>query len=127
MPHSSIVATTGGIFDSAVWQVDPLGHETGGKVTVDRVSIIRIACVAAETGARMQRDGLATDPMGWMLHPLTLFSGRTPIEACMALEECAQAILLHGLGLGLDADPATMRRLRSASCDALELETAHGC
>lgn len=126
MAHLSTVTNADAIPGTAVWELDPLGHEAGGQVTVDRVSIVRIACVAAEAGARMQRDGLATDPVGWMLQPATLFSGRPPIEACMALEGCAQAILLHGLGLGLDADPATMRRLRSASPDAQDLEAAHG-
>lgn len=104
------------------WHLDPLETETGGRLIVDRVAIVRIACVAAETGARLQRDGLSVDPVSWMLEPLTLFSGRPPIEACMEREGCSQAILLHGLGLGLDADPATMDRLLHETSPSLELE-----
>ena len=110
--------------DPVNWALDPLEDESGGILAVHRVALVRIACVAAETGARMQRDGLAEDPVGWMVSPLELFEGRAPIEACMELSACSKAILLHGLGLGLDADPAVMDRLlfdHSAS-----LESGHG-
>ena len=110
--------------DPVNWALDPLEDESGGMLAVHRVALVRIACVAAETGARMQRDGLAEDPVGWMVSPLELFEGRAPIEACMERSACSKAILLHGLGLGLDADPAVMDRLlfdHSAS-----LESGHG-
>ncbi|GAA3789241.1 MULTISPECIES: hypothetical protein [Erythrobacteraceae] len=110
--------------DPVNWALDPLEDESGGILAVHRVALVRIACVAAETGARMQRDGLAEDPVGWMVSPLELFEGRAPIEACMERSACSKAILLHGLGLGLDADPAVMDRLlfdHSAS-----LESGHG-
>ena len=87
------------------WAVDPLEDETGGDLTVTRVGVVRVALVAAEAGARMQRDGLSTDPMDWMLAPRRLFGGRPAIEACMERKNCTAAMLLHGLGLGLDADP----------------------
>ena len=93
------------------WALDPLGDDSGGMLAVRRVALVRIACVAAETGARMQRDGLAEDPIGWMVSPLELFEGRAPIEACMERGACSKAILLHGLGLGLDADPSVIDRL----------------
>lgn len=93
------------------WALDPLEDESGGMMVVRRVALVRIACVAAETGARMQRDGLAEDPVDWMVSPLELFEGRAPIEACMERDACSKAILLHGLGLGLDADPAVIDRL----------------
>ena len=93
------------------WALDPLEDESGGTLAVRRVALVRIACVAAETGARMQRDGLAEDPVGWMVSPLELFEGLAPIEACMERNACSKAILLHGLGLGLDADPAVIDRL----------------
>lgn len=104
-------------FDEPVsdWMLDPLEDESGGMLAVKRVSLVRIACVAAETGARMQREGLATDPVGWMVTPLDLFEGRAPIEACMELESCSKAILLHGLGLGLDTDPHAIDRLLDAN------------
>lgn len=93
------------------WRLDPLGAKTGGQLKVDRVSIVRIACVAAETGARMQRDGLAIDPVGWMTGPLELFGGLPPIEACMDRDSCAKAILLHGLGLDPASGPEALERL----------------
>ena len=66
---------------------------------------------SAALGSLLQRDGLAEDPVGWMVSPLELFEGRAPIEACMERSACSKAILLHGLGLGLDADPAVIDRL----------------
>ena len=96
---------------AANWALDPLKDESGGMLALRRVSLVRIACVAAETGARMQRDGLSVDPVGWMVTPLALFEGRPPIEACMEKEACSKAILLHGMGLGLDADPNAMDHL----------------
>ncbi|UVI38399.1 hypothetical protein [Qipengyuania spongiae] len=96
------------------WALDPLGDDSGGMLAVRRVALVRIACVAAETGARMQRDGLGVDPVGWMVQPLELFEGRAPIEACMDRDQCSRAILLHGLGLGLDADPGAIERLFDA-------------
>jgi hypothetical protein len=105
---------------ASLWALDPLGDDRGGSLTVDRVGIVRVVCVAAETGARMQRDGLSTDPMDWMLSPLALFGGRPPIEACMELPHCNQAILLHGLGLDLDIDPRAFCRLMNGSPDGAQ-------
>lgn len=102
------------------WALDPLENNSGGMLAVRRVALVRIACVAAETGARMQRDGLAEDPVGWMVSPLALFDGRPPIEACMERSACSKAILLHGLGLGLDADPAVIDRLLFDDAPSLE-------
>ena len=106
------------------WALDPLEDESGGMLAVRRVALVRIACVAAETGARMQRDGLAKDPVSWMVSPLALFEGRPPIEACMDKDACSKAILLHGLGFGLDADPATIDRLLLE--DSASLESRRG-
>lgn len=104
------------------WALDPLENDSGGMLAVRRVALVRIACVAAETGARMQRDGLAEDPVSWMVSPLELFDGRAPIEACMELSACSKAILLHGLGLALDADSATINRLLVEDSASLEIE-----
>ena len=93
------------------WALDPLEDDSGGMMAVRRVALVRIACVAAETGARMQRDGLAEDPVDWMVTPLELFGGLPPIEACMEKDACSKAILLHGLGLGLETDPDAMDQL----------------
>ena len=102
------------------WALDPLEDHSGGMLAVRRVALVRIACVAAETGARMQRDGLSIDPIGWMVSPLKLFEGRPPIEACMERSACSKAILLHGLGLGLDADPTVIDRLLFDQSASLE-------
>lgn len=105
------------------WALDPLGDQTGEAMMVDQVSIVRIACVAAETGARLQRDGLAVDPLEWMITRLSMFSGRPAIEACMDKDACARVFLLHGLGLDLDADPALLEQLILESEADLEGES----
>ena len=111
------------------WSLDPLGEATGGMMATYRVGLVRIACVAAETGARMQRDGLAIDPMDWMVTPLDLFDGLAPIEACLERDACSQAILLHGLGLDPAEKAETFRALLAAeglSSDEQEpLEAGH--
>lgn len=88
-----------------VWALDPLAEASGETLSVTQVELVRVAMVAAETGARMQRDGIAVDPMDWMISPRKLFDGRPAIEAAMKRDGCTVALLLHGLGLDLDADP----------------------
>ncbi|WP_306286267.1 hypothetical protein [Sphingomonas sp. Ant20] len=89
---------------------DPLDPDSGEDLPllVTRRRLIRLALVAAETGARFQREGLDQDPVAWMLAPRELFGGRDGIEAALGLDGCLRAILLHGLSIGLDADPATV-------------------
>ena len=89
----------------AAWQLDPLDEELGGYLVVDRIDLVRIAFVAAETGARFQRDGLGQDPMDWMLTASDLFGGHPPIEACKRKDACSLAILVHGLGLPTNIGP----------------------
>ncbi|MDH7639982.1 hypothetical protein [Sphingomonas oryzagri] len=86
---------------------DPmLPDETGDeRVGVTRRGLVRLAMVAAEVGARFQREGVAHDPMAWMLSPRAVFDGETAIDACIDLAPAMRAIMLHGLGLGLDATP----------------------
>lgn len=110
----------------ANWALDPLESGSGGMIAVRRVALVRIACVAAETGARMQRDGLSVDPVDWMVSPLALFDGRAPIEACMEREACSKAILLHGLGLALDADATAIARLLAQDRHGVRMENRHG-
>ena len=96
---------------TAAWQLDALEDERGDYLVVDRVAIVRIACVAAETGARFQRDGLAKDPMDWMLSSSDLFGGFPPIEACRRKDACSLAILVHGLGLPPNIDQAALNSI----------------
>ena len=45
------------------------------------------------------------DPVAWLLAPRALFGGRRPLDACQDRTGFLRAALLHGLSLGLDADP----------------------
>lgn len=90
-------------------------------LTVTRRRLVRIALVATETALRFQRDGIRHDPVAWMLAPRSLLAGRAPIDACMDLEECERALLLHSFGIGLDADRASFdQALMPQLEDALE-------
>lgn len=73
-------------------------------ITTSR-ALCRLALVAAETGSRFQREAEAHDPMAWLLAPRRMFAGSTALEACLEREHFMRALLLHGLSLGLDADP----------------------
>ena len=92
---------------------DPLDPDSchDHPIVVTRRRLIRLALVAAETGARFQREGLDYDPVAWMLAPREMFDGRDGIEGALGLFGCLRAILLHGLGMGLDADPALIDEL----------------
>jgi hypothetical protein len=65
----------------------------------------RIVMLAAETGARFERDGILADPAAWMVTPRRLFGGTSAVEACRDERPFLRAMLLHGLSAGLDADP----------------------
>lgn len=80
-------------------------------VVLTRRRLCRLALVATEVGARFERDGVQHDPMAWMLAPRELFDGTSAIDACLELEGCVRALVVHGLGLGLDADPAEIDAL----------------
>jgi hypothetical protein len=73
-------------------------------ITTSR-ALCRLALVATETGARFQREAEPHDPMAWLLAPRRMFGGSTALEACLEREHFMRALLLHGLSLGLDADP----------------------
>lgn len=98
---------------------DPLEDDapTDVAVTTTRRGLVRLALVAAETGARFQREGVAHDPMAWLLAPRALFEGASAIEACLTRQACMRGILVHGLSLGLDADPTVIDQLVGAGDD----------
>ena len=106
------------------WFLDPFGEQVGTEVAIDQLSLIRIACVAAAAGARMQRDGLGLDPLEWMITPVELFGGLPPIEACMERIPCAQAVLLHGLGLDPTSGPDILDLFTAAEAPEAE-EVGH--
>ena len=86
---------------------DPLEHDKVGDpvVTTTRRAISRVAYVAAETASRFEREGIAVDPMAWMMTPRDLFGGKAGIDACLDRLPFTRAVLLHGLSLGMDASP----------------------
>lgn len=92
---------------------DPLNDDapTDAVVMTTRRGLIRLALVAAETGARFQREAVEHDPMSWLLAPREMFGGACAIDACLARQDCMRGILLHGLSLGLDADAADIDKL----------------
>lgn len=112
------------VTDKHATYLDPLGDDRPDDdvVVTTRRAICRVALVAAETAGRFQREAMPHDPMTWMLAPLALFSGANALEACLDRNACLRGILIHGLSLGLDADPLTIDAL--ATEDDEELSAA---
>lgn len=94
---------------------DPLDPDLPQDATVvtTRRALCRVATVAAEAGARFQREASETDPMGWMLSPRRMFEGAPAIEACLERKNFVRAIILHGLALGTDAEPEMLDGLNA--------------
>ena len=92
---------------------DPLDADLPSDevVTTTRRGMIRVALVATEVATRFQRDGVAHDAMAWMLSPRDLFAGEAAVDACVARDACLRGVLMHGLSLGLDADPREIDEL----------------
>lgn len=86
---------------------DPLDEDAADDTAVatTRRGLCRLALTAAETGARFEREGIEHDPGAWLLAPRMLFNGHAAIDACLSRENYVRATVLHGLSLGLDADP----------------------
>ena len=98
---------------------DPLDDDALTDVTVNTTKrgLVRLALVAAETGSRFQREGVAHDPMAWMLAPRALFDGASAIDACLNRDACMRGILVHGLGLGLDVERSAVDALMAVDDD----------
>lgn len=86
---------------------DPLGQDEAEDAILytTRRALSRVAFVAAETAARFEREGVEHDPMAWMLSPRRMFDGDAALDACLDRPSFLRAVLLHGLALGLDAEP----------------------
>jgi hypothetical protein len=99
--------------------VDPLDFDSADDevVVTTKRALIRLALVAADTASRFEREGIGHDPVAWMLAPRALFEGRAAVDACLAREECLRAVLLHGLSIGLDADPSELDALLDENAD----------
>lgn len=101
--------------DSTTWSpttdrasaiVDPLDHDAPDdeRFLASRRALCRLATVAAEAGARFQREGGGVDPMAWMLAPRRMFDGAAPIDACLERGAFLRGVIVHGLALDLDMD-----------------------
>lgn len=93
--------------------LDPLDDDRADDevVVTTRRAICRIALVATEAAGRFVRDEVPHDPMSWMLAPRALFGGASAVDACLDRDDCLRGVLIHGLSLGLDADPETIDAL----------------
>lgn len=105
--------------DPAPGYEDPLDADASSDrpVLATHRGLTRLALVAAETGARFQREGEGHDPMAWLLAPRRLFGGATAIDSVLGREDFMRALLLHGLSIGLDAEPAFIDGLVDADGD----------
>lgn len=92
---------------------DPLEEDSPSDplVVMSERQLIRLLFVASDTAARFQRDAIDHDPLAWMFAPRDLFVGEAAVEACRDREAFVRSTLLHGLGLGLDADAEMIDRL----------------
>lgn len=110
------------VCDRPIAIIDPIDHDLPGDEAflATRRGMCRIATVAAEAGARFQREGTGVDPMAWMLAPRTMFGGEAPIEACLRRGPFLRGVLVHGLGLDLDMGAEEVDELLDgdASCIA---------
>lgn len=112
--HSLVPLESAVFVEPGDWsKIDPLDENTAS----DRIfqasdrSLVRLAVAATEVGARFEREGLEFDAAAWMMAPRELFDGRAAIEACMERAGFQRNLLLHGLQLGLDADPEAVDAL----------------
>lgn len=124
-----IVADMNATAKSVYFKVmDPLDDDAPDDevVVTTRRAICRVALVAAETAGRFQREAVEHDPMSWMLAPRRLFDGASAIDACLDRDACMRGILVHGLGLGLDVDRASVDVLLADDDDELKDDNAGG-
>lgn len=72
------------------------------------IEMIRLAHLGVLTGARFVQERLTDDPLEWLLMPKRLLNGSSCIEACRSVESYRRVLLLHGLSVGLDANPEAL-------------------
>jgi len=111
---------------TASLMIDPLDLDRADDevVVTTKRGLVRLALVAADTASRFEREGIAHDPVAWMLAPRVLFEGRAAIDACLGRHECLRAVLLHGLSIGLDAELDDLDHLLDEEDEELDHE---GC
>lgn len=98
---------TGSKASALRWGCDPLDPDAFADLpmTTSPRRMMRLAIAAADAATRFAREGLEVDPVAWMLAPRTVFEGLNAMDACQDLKHFKRSIVLHALGLGLDADP----------------------
>jgi hypothetical protein len=79
--------------------------------------LARLLFIAAQTGGRFERDHSPTDPVAWLFSPRQLFDDNAAVDACQSHKHFVRAIILHGLSLGMDADPDELDGLLAADGD----------
>lgn len=119
MFHSVMTAPSGVAPVFSPLLADPLDADSVSDVpiVVTKRRLTRLALIASEVGARFEREGQDVDPMAWMLAPRELFDGAAALDACLERDDCMRALLLHGLGIGLDASPDSLDALLDCSED----------
>lgn len=70
--------------------------------------VLRVVRVAVETAARFTRERIDMSPMSWLMTPKRLFEDRSPIEACRSIEGFRRAMVIHGLSISADLEPACL-------------------
>ena len=115
VPSSEFAKHGGDAASFLRWSSDPLDpDEADDEIVVTSVRrLLRVAVAAADAGARFAHEEAEMDPAAWMIAPRVLFGGRPAIEACQDLDGFCRSIVLHGLRLGMDADPEAVDALLS--------------
>ena len=90
-----------------LFHTDPLDPDLADDplIVLSHRQIGRLIFIAAETGARFERESIPYDPVAWLFSSRRLFDGLAAVDACRQVTGFTRAIILHGLSLGLDADP----------------------
>lgn len=107
---------------------DPIDGDEPRDVSVVTTArgLCRVALIAAQVATRFAAEGCAHDPIAWMLAPRLLFDGSNALSACREHQPFMRAMLLHGLKLGLDADPNDLDELFSDDDEFDNAETTAG-
>lgn len=107
------------VTDTALVYPDPLGEDQldDELVVLTNRQWMRLVFVAAETGARFQREGIDVDPIDWLSAPRRMFDNRCALKACSELPSFVRALIVHGLSIGLDAWPEDLDGLRADEPD----------
>ena len=108
--------------DVARWCCDPLEADAANDeivVTTTR-RLLRLAISAADVGTRFAQEASPLDPAAWLIAPRRLFDGRAALDACQELDGFQRSVVLHGLGMALDADPAEIDDLLASEPGAAD-------